>query len=124
LIFKSKLAATNTELLGSNLNVLPLGQGPTGGMVCTAHRSKQLPSPIECFLPPPSLADAIGQSRKQTVLQGTISALKLIQQIVGLAPVPGLQSLIGVVLNISEIVNVSFGPRLACKILTLHQSKE
>jgi hypothetical protein len=106
LIFKSKLAATNTELLGSN--VLPLGQGPTGGTVCTADRFKQLPSPIECFLPPPSLADAIGQSRTQTVLQGTISALKLIQQIVGLAPVPGLQSLVGVVLNISEIVNVSF----------------
>jgi hypothetical protein len=106
LIFKSKLAATNTELLGSI--VLPLGQGPTGSTVCTTDRSKQLPSPIECFLRPPSLADATGQSRTQTVLQGTISALKLIQQIVGLAPVPGLQSLVGVVLNISEIVNVSF----------------
>ena len=66
-------------------------------------------SPVECFPPPPSPADATGQIRTHTVLQGTITALKLIQQIVGLAPVPGLQSLVGVVLNISEVVNVSFG---------------
>ena len=66
-------------------------------------------SPIECLAPPPSPVDATGQSKTYTVLQGTITALKLIQQIVGLAPVPGLPSLIGVVLNISEVVNVSFG---------------
>jgi hypothetical protein len=48
------------------------------------------------------------ESEMQTVLQGTITALKLTQQIVGLAPVPGLQRLVGVVLNISEAVNVSF----------------
>jgi hypothetical protein len=66
-------------------------------------------SPVECFPPPPSLADATGQSRTHTVFQGTITTLKLIQQIVGLAPVPGLQSLVGVVLNLSEVVNVSFG---------------
>ena len=78
-------------------------------------------SPIECFPPPPSPADATpaGPSKTQTVLQGTITALKLIQQIVGLAPVPGLQSLVGVVLNISEVVNVSFGIQLACIMLTL-----
>ena len=89
----------------------------------TASRSKTTPletlrtttldtltsSPVECFPPPPSPADAAGQCRTYTVLQGTITALKLIQQIVGLAPVPGLQSLVGVVLNISELVNVSFG---------------
>ena len=71
-------------------------------------------SPIECFLPPPSPADATkaGPSKTQTVLQGTITALKLVQQIVGLAPVPDLQSLVGVVLNISEVVNVSFGATL------------
>ena len=68
-------------------------------------------SPIECFLLPPSPADAThaSPSKTQTVLQGTIIALKLIQQIVGLAPVPGLQSLVGVVLNIAEVVNVSSG---------------
>ena len=66
-------------------------------------------SPIECFPPPPSSADATqaGASKTKTVLQGTITALKLIQQIVGLAPVPGLQSLVGVVLKIAEVVNVS-----------------
>ena len=47
-------------------------------------------------------------SISQSVLQGTITTLKLVQQIVGLAPIPGLQSLVGVVLNISEVVNVSF----------------
>ena len=64
-------------------------------------------SPIECVPPPPSSADATGHNRPHTVLQGTITALKLIQQIVGLSPVPGLQSLVVVVLNISEVVNVS-----------------
>ena len=75
-------------------------------------------SPIECVPPPPSPADSTGQKKTHTVLQGTITALKLIQQIVGLAPVPGLQSLVGVVLNISEVVNVSFGATyiLPCKI--------
>jgi hypothetical protein len=65
-------------------------------------------SPVECFPPPPTPADATCQIRTHRVLQGTITALKLVHQIVGLAPVPGLQSLVGVVLNISEIVNVSF----------------
>jgi hypothetical protein len=65
-------------------------------------------SPVECFPPPPSPADAACQIRTHTVLQGTITALKLVYQIVGLAPVPGLQSLVGVVLNISEVVNVKF----------------
>ena len=66
-------------------------------------------SPIECFPPPPSPADApqAGPSKTQTVLQGTIIALKLIQQIVGLAPEPCLQGLVGVVLKIAEVVNVS-----------------
>ena len=45
----------------------------------------------------------------QRVERTRCSALKLIQQIVGLVPVPGLQSLVGVVLNISEVINVSFG---------------
>ena len=76
--------------------------------------------PIVSLPPSPSPADATGQSRKRTVLQGTITSLKLIQQIVGLAPIPGLQSLFGVVLNISELVDVSFGTTfISCKILTL-----
>jgi energy-coupling factor transporter ATP-binding protein EcfA2 len=64
-------------------------------------------SPIDCFSPPPSPADATqaGRSKTQTVLQGTITALKVIQQIVGLAPVPALQSLVGVVLNVAQAVN-------------------
>ena len=67
-------------------------------------------SPTECSPPPPSPADATstGQSTTRTVLQGTITALKLVQQIVGLAPIPGLQCLVGVVLTLSETVNVSF----------------
>ena len=65
-------------------------------------------SPVECFPPPQSPADATSQIRTHMVLQGTITALKLVQQIVGLAPVPGLQSLVRVVLAISELVNVSF----------------
>ena len=91
---------------GSNI-FLPLGQGPTSGMVRT-DQSKPLASSIVRFPPPPFPADATSQSRTHTVLQGTINALKLVQQIIGLAPVPGLQSLVGVVLNISEAVNVSF----------------
>ena len=119
-------SSSHTPLpIANGPNVLPLGQ-------CTVRtdRSKSLALAlsIECFLPPPSPVDATasGQSRTRTVLQGTISALKLIQQIVGLAPVPGLQSLVGVVLNISEVVNASFlcHPHLACKILTLFQSIE
>ena len=67
-------------------------------------------SPIDYFPPPSSVADPpqAGPSKTQTILQGTITDLKIIQQIVGLAPVPGLQRLVGVVLNIAEAVNVSF----------------
>ena len=56
------------------------------------------------------MADApqAGPSKTQTILQGTITTLKIIQQIVGLAPVPGFQSLVGVVLNIAQVVDVSF----------------
>ena len=72
-------------------------------------RPKRLASSIECSLPPASPADATGESRTHTVLHGMISSLKLIQQIVVLAPVPGFPNLVGVVLNISEVVNVSFG---------------
>ena len=108
--------STSHTQIANGPSVLTLGQGPTTGKVRT-DRSKPLASPIECFPPPPSLADATGQSRRHTpVLQGTISALKLIQQIAGLAPVPGLQSLVGVVLNISELVNVSF-----CATYILHE---
>ena len=80
------------------------------GATC-ATAGPLMSSPIVRFPPPPSLANATqaGPSKTQTVLQGTITALKLIQQIVGLAPVPGLQSLVGVVLNIAEVVNVSSG---------------
>ena len=49
-----------------------------------------------------------GPSKTQTILQETITALRIIQQIIGLAPVPGLQSLVGVVLNIAQVVDVSF----------------
>ena len=91
-----------------------------------------LTSFFEYFPQPPSPADATqaDPSKTQTVkrllqFQGTIAALKHIQQIDGLAPVSGLQSLDRVVLNIlvAEVVNVSFsvlpGIHLACKILTL-----
>jgi len=74
-------------------------------LVKTLRATTLTSSPIECRPPPPSPVNATGQRRTHTVLQGTITALKLIQQIVGLAPVPGLQSLVGVVLNISEAVN-------------------
>ena len=60
-------------------------------------------------LPSPADATRVNPNKTQTELQGTITALKLIQQIVGLAPVPGLQSLVGVVLKIAEVVNVSLG---------------
>ena len=92
--------------IANGFNNLTLG--PASDSV-GADRSKRLASSIECSLPLPSPADATGESRTHTVLQGTICALKLIQQIVGRAPVPGLPNLVGVVLNISEVVNVSFG---------------
>ena len=74
-------------------------------------------------LPHPSPIDTTGGSRTHTVLQGTISALKHNQQIVGLARIPGLQSLdrvVAAVQNILEVVSVSFSGYvyLACKILT------
>ena len=53
-------------------------------------------------------APQAGRGKTQTILQGTIATLKFIQPIVGLAPVPGLQSLVGVVLNIAQVVDVSF----------------
>ena len=94
--------------IANGISGLPLG--PTSDTVGT-DRSKLLPvaSPIECSLPPSPLGGVTGGiSRTHTVLQGTISALKPIQQISGLALVPGLPNLVGVVLNISEVVNVSF----------------
>ena len=84
-------------------------EDPTNKISIGGVETPQAASPIECFPPPSSPADSTVQSGTQMVLQGTITALKLIQQIVGLAPVPGLQSLVGVVLNILEVVNVSFG---------------
>ena len=75
-------------------NILPLGQGPTSGKVRT-NRSKPL-------------ADATGQNRTDTILQGTILALKVTQQIAGHTPVPWLPGLVGVVLNLLEVVKVSY----------------
>ena len=92
--------------IANGFNGLPLGL--TSDAVGT-DRSNPLASSIECSLPPPSPLDATDESRTYKVLQRTISALKLIQQIVGLAPVPGLPNLVEVVLKISEVVNVSFG---------------
>ena len=69
----------------------------------------RVPSPIERLSPPLSPVEYAGTRETNTVLQGTIIALKLIQRIVRLAPVPGLHSLVAAVLNISEAVNVSFG---------------
>ena len=64
-------------------------------------------SPIDYLPPPPSPADGTGRGfGRAMVLQGTITALKLVHQIVGLTPVPGLQGLVELVLNISELVNV------------------
>ena len=96
---------------------LPIANGSNGLLL----RSDIVGTDRSKLPPPPSPADTTGESRTHTILQGTISALKLIQQIVGLAPVPGLHSLVGVVLNISEIVNVSYlHLPVACKILRLY----
>ena len=94
---------------GSNV-FLPPEKGPTSVTVRT-NRSKPLPvaPSMSCFPPPPSPADATRRSRTHTVLQGTINSLQLIQNMVALAPVPGLQGLVGVVLYISKVVDVSFG---------------
>ena len=58
----------------------------------------------------PSPVDSIGEDHggTYTVLRGTISSLKGLKQTAGLTLAPGLQSLVGLALNISEIVNVSF----------------
>ena len=59
------------------------------------------------------MLSAAGTSKTQRVLQGTITTLKLIQQIVGLAPaVPGLQSLSWSGPEYTEVVNVSFDATL------------
>ena len=86
---------------------------PVAETACTDASFPLTSSPtIEYFSRPPSLADSPGQAYHDpgtcALLQGTITALKLVQQIVGLSPVPGLQSLVGLVLNITEIVNVGF----------------
>ena len=64
------------------------------------------------------MADApwAGRGKTQTILQETIIALKIIQQIVGLAPVPALQSLVGVVLNIAQVVDVSFSAKYISRV--------
>ena len=88
----------------SSNTVLPRAKGPTSGTV-----------PKDRFKPPPRLqrppyrANATRHDKTRAVLQGTITSLQLIQNIVGLAPVPGLQSLVGMVLQISRVVEVSFG---------------
>jgi hypothetical protein len=86
---------------------------------CTTLGGPLTSSPVSlrCFPPPPSPADSAqdGQGETHTILHGTITALKIVQQIIGLAPVPGLKSLVGVVLNISETVNVNFDATLMRK---------
>ena len=67
-------------------------------------------SPIsEYFLlplsPAPSTSEAYGGT---TVLQRTITALKLVHQLVNVSPVRDLQCLVELVLNVAEIVNVRF----------------
>ena len=66
------------------------------------------PPTTECFSPPLSTDIDEVYDRRCTALQGTITALRLVKQMVGLAPVPGLQCLVGLVLNISEMIDVSF----------------
>ena len=64
----------------------------------------------------PSRVDSIGEDHggTYTVLRGTISSLKGLEQTAGLTLAPGLQSLVGLALNISEIVNVSFDTHASC----------
>ena len=64
-------------------------------------------STVRCFPLPPPPADSTGQGGTHTILHGTITALKIVQQIIGLDPVPSLKSLVVVVLSISETLNVS-----------------
>ena len=65
---------------------------------------------INYFSPPSSPVDDTGQAYRETCapLQETITALKLVQKIVGLSPVSDLKNLVGLVLNIAEIVDVGF----------------
>ena len=75
----------------------------------TSHSKTSLPT-IECFSLPPSLVYGQVYRGAWAPLQGTIGILRLVQRLVGLSPspVPGLKSLVGLVLNIAEIVNVGF----------------
>ena len=123
-ISSSRFQVSSTPLGKSYLSIEVADDSNKSSTTSGFPGTTQTSSPTGIGFPPPplSLADATGQtrSRTHTALQGTITALKLIQQLVGLAPIPGLQSLVGVVLNISEVVNVSFGATyMACKILTL-----
>ena len=108
LVSKRPSKPTSCKSIGSDASASHSDQPRTRESIYRTHQS--LPGSNGRPPPPsPSPADTTGESRTHTVLQGTISALKLLQQIVGLTPVPGLYSLIGVVLNISEVVNASFG---------------
>ena len=79
--------------------------------IATSH-SMTSPPTTEWIVVPPSPTDDTGQAYRETSapLQGTIRIIELVQISVDFSPspVPGLKSLVGLVLNIVEIVNVSF----------------
>ena len=77
----------------------------------------------KCFPPNPSPVGGSGETYGGMILDGTIITLKLVQQVVGLAPVPGLQSLVELVLKISKSLNVRFDTAdislFTCRMLTI-----
>ena len=92
----------------SNQQQPATGQGATIYNTSLTVPLSVMSKPIKCFPPNPSPVGGSGETYGGMVLDGTIITLKLVQQVVGLAPVPGLQRLVELVLNISKYLNVRF----------------
>jgi hypothetical protein len=106
----------------SNQQQATTGQGATIYNTSLTVPLSVMSKPItKCFPPNPSPVGGSGETYGGGTCDGTIIALKLVQRVVGLVPVPAVQSLVELVLNISKILNVRFDIRrhLTCRMLTI-----
>jgi len=65
------------------------------------------PTSSECFPPPNSPAVELHRTTNAQILEGTVTILKLIEKLVGISPIPGVQNVIGAVITIMETMEVS-----------------
>lgn len=93
----------------SNQQQATTGQGATIYNTPLTVPLSVMSKPItKCFPPNPSPVGGSGETYGGGTCDGTIIALKLVQRVVGLVPVPAVQSLVELVLNISKILNKTY----------------